>query len=427
LGHRSQGLRQGPGPSRHLGWPLHSLSQLSPKDLNLAHGLGNVTPGLVPLADDLAKPQPPLLHLLGPGSHLLLDRGSLFSSRLRLCPRRRRYLRLQLIAEQPKVLKLSKRGLEWQGRPSRGTPTPLGYGYLTRHLPRRATHTRLSGSASRQASPSARNEEETQYYTQIPRCSGLDSHNEHAPTLRVPLQTELRFHSRGYEQPSHQRACGITNSEWLTDDHCTSSDNDLRLGRQDSCSDGLKANTAVERPSFTSPRGGREPAIKAKEPEARSAGGTDGLAGGSSHRCGGKPLQRKPPPQHRRQQPPAHQHRTSKRRPLQSAPTGPHSRSRHENENGIVPEHEYRPRGVRRVVRPPGAVGHTRPGGGRNAAPWPGSSSLPSLAWLEDASSAELEDALLPRMTEEEAGRQPTQRRAPTRCAPLPSPDDEDP
>jgi hypothetical protein len=29
---------------------------------------------------------------------------------------------------------------------------PPGYRYLTRHLPHRATHTRLSGSASRQAS-----------------------------------------------------------------------------------------------------------------------------------------------------------------------------------------------------------------------------------------------------------------------------------
>jgi hypothetical protein len=63
---------------------------------------------------------------------------------------------------------------------------PLGYGYLTHHLPHRATHTRLSGSASRQVSPSARNEEETRYYTQIPRCSGLDSHNEQTPALKVP-------------------------------------------------------------------------------------------------------------------------------------------------------------------------------------------------------------------------------------------------
>jgi hypothetical protein len=107
----------------------------------------------------------------------------------------------------------------------------------------------------------------------IPRCSSLDSHNEQTPLFRVPLQTELRLHSRGYEQPPHQRACGITNSRWLAADHC-SSDNDLRLGRQDSCSDGLRANAAAERLSFTSPRGGREPAIEAKEPEARSASGT---------------------------------------------------------------------------------------------------------------------------------------------------------
>jgi hypothetical protein len=67
------------------------------------------------------------------------------------------------------------------------------------------------------------------------------------------------------------------------------------------------------------------------------------------------------------------------------------------------------------------------PSGGRTAAPWPGSSSLPSPAWLEDASSADLEDAFLPRMPEEEAGRWPTWRQAPTRPVLLPSPDDEDP
>jgi hypothetical protein len=59
-------------------------------------------------------------------------------------------------------------------------------------------------------------------------------------------------------------------------------DNDLRLGWLDSSSDGLKANTTVERPSFRSPHGGRELAIKAKEPEARSGGGTDGLVGGGN-------------------------------------------------------------------------------------------------------------------------------------------------
>jgi hypothetical protein len=71
---------------------------LSPEDLSLAPGLGGVTPGLVPLANDLAKLQPLLLHLLGLGSHMLPGQRSLFSIRLRLCPRRRRCLRLQLIA-----------------------------------------------------------------------------------------------------------------------------------------------------------------------------------------------------------------------------------------------------------------------------------------------------------------------------------------
>jgi hypothetical protein len=134
-----------------------------------------------------------------------------------------------------------------------------------------------------------------------------------------------------------------------------------------------------------------------------------------------------PPPQHQRRQPPAYQHRTSEHRPPQSASAGPHSRPRRKNENGTVSEHKYRPRGVRRVVRPSGAAGHSRPDRGWNAAPWPGSSSSPSPAWLEDASSAELEDGFHPQMPEEEAGRQPTQRQAPACLALLPNKDDEDP
>jgi hypothetical protein len=78
LGPHGQALHKGPRPSGCLGWPLRSLSQLSPEDLSPAHGLGSVTPGLVPLAVDLAKLQPPLLHLLGLGSHLLPGRRSLY-------------------------------------------------------------------------------------------------------------------------------------------------------------------------------------------------------------------------------------------------------------------------------------------------------------------------------------------------------------
>jgi hypothetical protein len=86
LGHRSQGLLQEPGPSRRLGWPLRSLSQLSPEDISLAHGLGSVTLKMVSLTDDPARLRSTLLHLLGLGSHLLLGRRSPFLSRLRICP-----------------------------------------------------------------------------------------------------------------------------------------------------------------------------------------------------------------------------------------------------------------------------------------------------------------------------------------------------
>jgi hypothetical protein len=87
LGHCRQGLLQELGPSRRLDRPLRSLSQLSPEDISPAHGLGSPALGLVPPVDNLARFQPPLLHLLGLGSPLLLGRRSFFSSRLRLCPR----------------------------------------------------------------------------------------------------------------------------------------------------------------------------------------------------------------------------------------------------------------------------------------------------------------------------------------------------
>jgi hypothetical protein len=115
-------------------------------------------------------------------------------------------------------------------------------------------------------SPDARNRGKTRLHAQIHRCSGPDSYNEHTPALKVPLQTELRFHSRGYEQPPHRRARGTTNSGWLAADHC-SSDNDLRSGLLNSSSDDLRADAAATRPSPTSPLEGRGQATKAEEPE----------------------------------------------------------------------------------------------------------------------------------------------------------------
>jgi hypothetical protein len=88
----------------------------------------------------------------------------------------------------------------------------------------------------------------------IHTCSGPDSHNEQTPALKVPLQTELRFRPRGYEQPPHRRAYGATGSGRLAGDLCSSSH-------------GPRTDAATRRLSSASPLKGREPDIKAKEPE----------------------------------------------------------------------------------------------------------------------------------------------------------------
>jgi hypothetical protein len=84
-----------------------------------------------------------------------------FSSQLCPCPCRHRCLRLRLIAERPRV------PLTKQEKPRAARPTEPRDSYASGiRIPHsspshEATHTWLSGSVSRQASPSARNEEKT--------------------------------------------------------------------------------------------------------------------------------------------------------------------------------------------------------------------------------------------------------------------------
>jgi hypothetical protein len=221
-----------------------------------------------------------------------------------------------------------------------------------------------------------------------------------AKTQYITLQTGLRFRSRGYEQPPRQGAHEMTNSKRLAGDLCSSRDNDLHLGRLNSSSDDLRTNTVVKRPSPTSPHEGRGQAVKAEESEGADRGfePTDTAPANSGR-----------PKAHRQVLTPV----------LAEA----------------APEHEQRPRGVRRAERPPGmadgarrtwtwparARHDRRPNEGRKAAPCPGSSSLPSPAWLEDA-SAGLEDAFLPQTLGEEKGHRPTRRKPPTQCDPPPQP-----
>jgi hypothetical protein len=79
--------------------------------------------------------------------------------------------------------KASKSARKWQGRPSRGTPTPPGYGYLTRHLPRKVTLARISDSATdEQVQILETRGKETQLYNTTIRCLGLGGRKEHIHT-----------------------------------------------------------------------------------------------------------------------------------------------------------------------------------------------------------------------------------------------------
>jgi hypothetical protein len=75
------------------------------------------------------------------------------------------------------------------------------------------------------------------------------------PAFKVPLQTELQFRPRGYEQPPHRGACGATSSGRLASDLCSNSY-------------GPRTDAATGTLSFASPLKGLKPDIKAKEPEA---------------------------------------------------------------------------------------------------------------------------------------------------------------
>jgi hypothetical protein len=92
----------------------------------------------------------------------------------------------------------------------------------------------------------------------------------------VPLQTGLRFRSRGYEQPPYQEACGTTNSKRPTAVRSDSSGNDLRPGRQDSCSNGFRANAVAEK--FLPTKDENQP-FKPGRRRSRGAGGVGNLIG----------------------------------------------------------------------------------------------------------------------------------------------------
>jgi hypothetical protein len=83
----------------------------------------------------------------------------------------------------------SEGACKWQGRPSRGTPTPLGYGYLTRHLPRKMTPTWASHPSTDERGRIRKMEGKgAQPYTTIIKCSGLSGRKRHMCIQRKLLQ-----------------------------------------------------------------------------------------------------------------------------------------------------------------------------------------------------------------------------------------------
>jgi hypothetical protein len=185
-GHRRQGLLQESGPSRQLGRSPRSLSQLSPEDISPARGLGNSVPASVPPVDGPARLRPTKSSFQANSASVHAGTAaSGFGS-----------------SKSGRGFPLTKQEKPRAARPTEPRDSYASGIWIPHSSPsHEATHTWLSGSASRQASPSARNEDETRLHAKIHTCSGPDSHDEQTPALKVPLQMELRFRPYRYEQP----------------------------------------------------------------------------------------------------------------------------------------------------------------------------------------------------------------------------------
>jgi hypothetical protein len=89
------------------------------------------------------------------------------------------------------------------------------------------------------------------------------------PAFKVPLQTELRFHLRRYEQP-HMiggPAEQQKTDRWLAVARSGSSDNDPRSGWPNYSSDGLRPDAAATLPSPTPTLEGRGQVQRAGGPK----------------------------------------------------------------------------------------------------------------------------------------------------------------
>jgi hypothetical protein len=79
-----------------------------------------------------------------------------------------------------------------QGRPSRGIPTPPGYGYLTHHLPREATLAHTDNSVTDEEVQILETRgKETQLYNTARVCLGLSGRRKHTLQDNLILQARI--------------------------------------------------------------------------------------------------------------------------------------------------------------------------------------------------------------------------------------------
>jgi hypothetical protein len=179
-----------------------------------------------------------------------------------------------------------------------------------------------------------------------------------APTATMNRHRHSRCHYKqnsgsapaGTNNPHIGGPAGRQNPRWLANARSGSSDNDLRSGWPNSSSDDLRADAAAMSPSPTSPLEGRGQAIKAKEPEARSADGGGDLVGDedffSHHHLSTDDGSRLPTGR-------------SHSGPPGRANTDLHAGASYRSKGRTAQEHERRPSSARRLGRSPGARGAT--------------------------------------------------------------------
>jgi hypothetical protein len=127
-------------------------------------------------------------------------------------------------------------------------------------------------------------------------CSGPDSHNEQKTlAFKVPLQTELRFHLRRYEQP---HSMGGPAEQQKTDEwravarSGSGDDDDFCSGGPNSGSDDLRADAAARWPP-PMPKLVRQGWTEGRRVGGRSVGGPGYLVGGrTSSSCRGRSRRR---------------------------------------------------------------------------------------------------------------------------------------